>query len=323
MPSRYSGGSDYRYGFNGKERDDEAKGSGNSLDFGARIYDPRLGRFLSRDPLSDLFPYWTPYQFAGNNPIAALDIDGKQSEKNFNALVEAEVTRRIALQSETNLSAEQLNIIAKEWSFTENTGEKMNGYTFYNCTNCSGTGGVAQGENEERKDQYNAPETYRVKVKLKNADAIKKEVEKVAKETFQIKEIEDPIVEPPKKFEDKPTPETGKPTNAPKKINFEAIPIYANGKSASGSPVSEEQLLKDKISLLNKDPKVKAIYINVTITGEGSTGMINAYKFSNEGYETIKSFLKDNGLNDSIKINRGEVGSAGKNGVSFDVIKGE
>jgi hypothetical protein len=36
--------SSYVYSFNGAERDDEVKGSGNSLDFGARIYDSRLGR---------------------------------------------------------------------------------------------------------------------------------------------------------------------------------------------------------------------------------------------------------------------------------------
>ena len=41
----------YRFGFNGMEKDDEVKGSGNQYDYGFRIYDPRLGRFLSVDPL--------------------------------------------------------------------------------------------------------------------------------------------------------------------------------------------------------------------------------------------------------------------------------
>ncbi|MCU7549877.1 hypothetical protein OCK74_12165 [Chitinophagaceae bacterium LB-8] len=41
----------YRYGFNGKENDNEVKGDGNSLDFGGRIYDPRLGRWHSTDPV--------------------------------------------------------------------------------------------------------------------------------------------------------------------------------------------------------------------------------------------------------------------------------
>jgi RHS repeat-associated protein len=46
----------YRFTFNGMEKDDEVKGVGNSLDFGARIYDSRLGRWLSVDPLSYKFP---------------------------------------------------------------------------------------------------------------------------------------------------------------------------------------------------------------------------------------------------------------------------
>ena len=41
-----------------------------------RIYDPRLGKFLSVDPLSSKFPWWTPYAFAGNSPIEAIDLDG-------------------------------------------------------------------------------------------------------------------------------------------------------------------------------------------------------------------------------------------------------
>ena len=33
------GAKSYTYGFNGMEKDDEVKGNGNSLDFGARVYD--------------------------------------------------------------------------------------------------------------------------------------------------------------------------------------------------------------------------------------------------------------------------------------------
>lgn len=77
MPNRHTGGSDYRYGFNGKEMDDEVKEStGTQLDYGFRIYDPRLGKFLSVDPLTKSFPMLTPYQYASNNPIKNIDIDG-------------------------------------------------------------------------------------------------------------------------------------------------------------------------------------------------------------------------------------------------------
>ena len=48
---------DYRFGFNSMERDDEIKGSGNSYDFGARMYDPRLGRWLSGDAMEAMFPF--------------------------------------------------------------------------------------------------------------------------------------------------------------------------------------------------------------------------------------------------------------------------
>ncbi|WPQ60127.1 RHS repeat-associated core domain-containing protein [Chitinophaga sancti] len=66
----------YRYGFNGKENDNEVKGEGNEQDYGMRVYDPRLGRFLSVDPLFESYPYYTPYQFAGDNPIKYIDLDG-------------------------------------------------------------------------------------------------------------------------------------------------------------------------------------------------------------------------------------------------------
>jgi len=69
-------GSQYRYGYNGKEMDNEWQGAGNMYDYGFRIYDPRLGRFLSIDPLFKTYPYYTPYQYAGNSPIAFIDLDG-------------------------------------------------------------------------------------------------------------------------------------------------------------------------------------------------------------------------------------------------------
>ena len=88
MPGRkYSSASaNYRYGFNGKENDNEVKGEGNQQDYGMRIYDPRLGRFLSVDPISASYPMLSPYQFASNSPIAGIDLDGLEFFKkdNFN-----------------------------------------------------------------------------------------------------------------------------------------------------------------------------------------------------------------------------------------------
>jgi hypothetical protein len=51
-------------------------GDDNEQDYGMRIYDPRLGRFLSVDPIARQYPELTPYQFASNTPIWGVDLDG-------------------------------------------------------------------------------------------------------------------------------------------------------------------------------------------------------------------------------------------------------
>lgn len=66
----------YMFGFQGQERDDEIRGAGNSYAFNYRFHDPRLGRWLSIDPLSKKFPFYSPYHFAGNTPIVAVDLEG-------------------------------------------------------------------------------------------------------------------------------------------------------------------------------------------------------------------------------------------------------
>ncbi len=76
MPGRKYNTPNYRYGFNGKENDNEVKGDGNSQDYGMRINDSRLGRFLSMDPISAKYPFLSTYQFASNSPIMGIDEDG-------------------------------------------------------------------------------------------------------------------------------------------------------------------------------------------------------------------------------------------------------
>ncbi|MCA6421181.1 MAG: hypothetical protein IM568_00005 [Flavobacterium sp.] len=80
MPGRKSSGG-YRYGFNGKENDNEVKGEGNQQDYGMRIYDGRIGKFLSVDPVTSDYPELTPYQFASNRPIDGIDFDGLEYMK--------------------------------------------------------------------------------------------------------------------------------------------------------------------------------------------------------------------------------------------------
>ncbi|MDD2345629.1 MAG: hypothetical protein PHI36_05500 [Bacteroidales bacterium] len=77
MDERTFGSERYRFGFGGKENDNEIQDSGNSYDFGARIYDSRLGRWLACDPLMAKYPSLSPYAFCANNPILFVDYDGR------------------------------------------------------------------------------------------------------------------------------------------------------------------------------------------------------------------------------------------------------
>jgi RHS repeat-associated protein len=67
-----SPGDDYRYGFNGKENDSET----NSIDFGNRCFDPRVGRWFSEDPKKHWYPQMSPYTGMGNSPLVIIDPDG-------------------------------------------------------------------------------------------------------------------------------------------------------------------------------------------------------------------------------------------------------
>jgi RHS repeat-associated protein len=73
--SRSYSASGYRYGFNGQEKVGELDGV---YDLGKRMYNPMLGRLMSVDPLAKDYPWYTPYQFAGNTPIQAIDLLGEQ-----------------------------------------------------------------------------------------------------------------------------------------------------------------------------------------------------------------------------------------------------
>lgn len=73
--SAFSGGK-YRFGFGGKELDNEVKGEVGQQNYGFRIYDTRLGRFLSVDPLAKSYPWNSTYAFAENDVIRSIDLDG-------------------------------------------------------------------------------------------------------------------------------------------------------------------------------------------------------------------------------------------------------
>ncbi len=83
---QYTSANIYRYGFNGKEHEDDL--IGGDYDFEARIYDTRLGRWLAVDLLCKQYPNFSPYSYSLNNPIYFSDGNGRWvRDQNGNVIV--------------------------------------------------------------------------------------------------------------------------------------------------------------------------------------------------------------------------------------------
>jgi RHS repeat-associated protein len=66
---------DHKYLYNGKEKQEEFDLNWN--DYGARFYDPQLGRWNSVDPMTESQEGWTPYHYVYANPVLRIDPDGR------------------------------------------------------------------------------------------------------------------------------------------------------------------------------------------------------------------------------------------------------
>jgi RHS repeat-associated protein len=79
VPNNGNAGSDNKYLYNNKELQDENLGgiALNLYDYGARFYDPQIGRFTTIDPKTEKYNNWTPYLYAADNPIKFIDKNGE------------------------------------------------------------------------------------------------------------------------------------------------------------------------------------------------------------------------------------------------------
>lgn len=103
MPGRQFNNGNYRYGFNGKEKDNDILRTGQGTqDYGMRFYNPALGRFLSVDTLMKDFAWNSPFSFAENDVCRSIDLDGK--EKRIVIKVRDDECKIIAMKITTNIA---------------------------------------------------------------------------------------------------------------------------------------------------------------------------------------------------------------------------
>ncbi|MBL7854171.1 MAG: hypothetical protein JNL17_07225 [Cyclobacteriaceae bacterium] len=67
-----------RYGFQGQEWQSDLDLGWSQFKW--RMHDPALGRFGAVDPLSDKYPFWSPYSFSGNILLSAVELEGLEPE---------------------------------------------------------------------------------------------------------------------------------------------------------------------------------------------------------------------------------------------------
>jgi RHS repeat-associated protein len=140
---------DYSFGFNGKDKESEF--NSGAYDFGARIHDARLGRWMSVDPMYNI--QVTNYGFVSNNPLLFLDEMGKVQRDPKGNIIFQPLKKTEERYIETAVGSSEQTVMAQVevgYVFTD-SGEPIIVYRVLKIMNDDGKYVSPKGENKKWK----------------------------------------------------------------------------------------------------------------------------------------------------------------------------